>query len=242
LTFVSAAYLAGIPAVAKQPNAAKSSQSQPSQVGLHGITNADPIQNRPANAWGLSVNEWLRYQQLMKGPMGVFTPMLDPLTALGIEAKSEEERRRYAELQVRVEERRAAKTLAYQRAYDDAWKRLKPGAKIVDLKDAARPTRDEPAVHGADRMAVFVKTQCERCEAQIKRLQSADTGFDIYLVGSHQDDARLRQWAAQVGIEPDKVRNHLITLNHDGGRWLSLGGKGELPAVLKQVKGRWLRQ
>ena len=33
-----------------------------------------------------------------------------------------------------------------------------------------------------------------------------------------------------------------ITLNHDGGRWLSLGLPGELPAVVRQVNGQWQRQ
>ncbi|MGD4883772.1 TIGR03759 family integrating conjugative element protein, partial [Xanthomonas citri pv. citri] len=33
-----------------------------------------------------------------------------------------------------------------------------------------------------------------------------------------------------------------ITLNHDGGRWLSLGVSGELPAVVREVGGQWQRQ
>ena len=67
-----------------------------------------------------------RYRELMEGPLGIHSPNLDPLTALGIEARSDEERRRYAELQVQVEARRVEKLLAYQRAYDDAWQRLHP--------------------------------------------------------------------------------------------------------------------
>jgi hypothetical protein len=38
------------------------------------------------------------------------------------------------------------------------------------------------------------------------------------------------------------VRTRTITLNHDGGRWLSLGLPGELPAVVRQVNGQWQRQ
>ncbi|MGV8691898.1 TIGR03759 family integrating conjugative element protein, partial [Pseudomonas aeruginosa] len=75
------------------------------------------LDERQAREWGLRSEEWARYRQLMQGPLGVYSPQLDPLTALGIEARSDEERRRYAELQVQAEAQRVGKTLAYQRAY-----------------------------------------------------------------------------------------------------------------------------
>ena len=74
------------------------------------------LDERQAREWGFAPEEWARYRQLMQGPLGVYSPQLDPLTALGIQARSEEERRRYAELQVQAEAQRVGKTLAYQRA------------------------------------------------------------------------------------------------------------------------------
>ncbi|MBF2945121.1 TIGR03759 family integrating conjugative element protein, partial [Pseudomonas aeruginosa] len=38
------------------------------------------------------------------------------------------------------------------------------------------------------------------------------------------------------------VRSGSITLNHDGGRWLSLGLPGDLPAAVREVNGQWQRQ
>ena len=78
------------------------------------------LDERLARDWGLRLEEWARYRQLMQGPLGVYSPNLDPLTALGIEARSDEERNRYAELHVQAESKRVGKTLAYQRAYDAA--------------------------------------------------------------------------------------------------------------------------
>jgi len=66
-----------------------------------------------AQEWGLSSQEFQRYRTLMQGSRGVYSPGLDPLTALGIEAQSDAERRRYAELQVRAEAQRVQKELAY---------------------------------------------------------------------------------------------------------------------------------
>ncbi|EPN74421.1 hypothetical protein A221_10170, partial [Pseudomonas syringae pv. actinidiae ICMP 18801] len=59
-----------------------------------------------ARDWNLSPQEWQRYQTLMQSSRGVYSPGLDPLTALGIEARTDEERRRYAELQVKAEAQR----------------------------------------------------------------------------------------------------------------------------------------
>ena len=197
------------------------------------------LDERLARDWGLQTEEWARYRQLMQGPLGVYSPGLDPFTALGIEARTDEERRRYAELQVQAEARRVEKLLAYQRAYDDAWKRLHPTLQPVVLTDAGTP----PATSGAlGRLAVFVKDDCPPCEQRVRQLQTAGTAFDLYMVGSRQDDARIRQWAAKAGIEPAKVRARTITLNHDAGRWLSIGVPGELPAVVREVNGQWQRQ
>ena len=48
--------------------------------------------------------------------------------------------------------------------------------------------------------------------------------------------------AKRAQIDPARVRAGSITLNHDGGRWLSLGLPGDLPAVVREVNGQWQRQ
>ena len=74
-----------------QPAPVTNSRMVPAQVQLG--TDA-ALDERQARDWGLRSEEWARYRQLMQGPLGVYSPQLDPLTALGIEARSEEERRR----------------------------------------------------------------------------------------------------------------------------------------------------
>jgi len=211
---------------------------------IRSSTDAALDEERLARDWGLKAEEWSRYRQLMRGPLGMYSPHLDPLTALGIEARSEEERRRYAELQAHAEARRAEKLLAYQRAYDAAWRRLYPTLQPV----SNRSGRSFDGLGGVapageqGRLAVFIKDKCPPCEERVKQLQAAGKTFDIYMVGSRNDDARIRQWAARVGVDPEKVRARAITLNHDAGRWLSIGGQGALPATLREVSGRWVRE
>jgi integrating conjugative element protein (TIGR03759 family) len=194
---------------------------------------------RLAQDWGLRSDEWTRYRELMEGPLGIYSPSLDPLTALGIEAHSDEERQRYAELQVQVEARRVEKLLAYQRAYDEAWQRLYPGLQRVTLPDAVTTSL---SLTSTQRLAVFVRDDCEACEQRVLRLQASGAEFDLYMVGSRADDALIRDWARRIGIDPAKVRDGAITLNHDAGRWRSLGLAGDLPAVVRQVNGQWQRQ
>lgn len=213
------------------------SDNRPSNEQPLTIERADEQQARD---WGLNLEEWTRYRDLMQGPLGVYSPQIDPLTALGIEARSAQERQRYAELQVAAEAQRVEKLLAYQRAYDDAWQRLHVDMPRVILPDAGPAYSPVPATSA--RPAVFVQDACPACDKAALKLQAAGGAFDLYVVDSGADDARIRAWAQRIGIEPAKVRSGQITLNHDAGRWVSLGLSGNLPAVVHQVGGQWQRQ
>lgn len=47
-----------------------------------------PLEYSKAQAWNLKPEEWRRYQQLMDGPLGAYSPGIDPLTALGTPGQS----------------------------------------------------------------------------------------------------------------------------------------------------------
>lgn len=189
-----------------------------------------------ASAWGLTEQEWSRFEAIQAGPRGVWSPHLDPLTTLGVEAETEQERQRYAELQVKLEAKRAERELAYQNAYTAAWTRLFPD--LLPIQGLA-PAPASSAV--APRLALFVAAECSACTAEAQRLQNLGTAFDLYLVDSQDEDERVRTWARQAGIEPARVQRRQITLNHDRGHWFSLGAHGPLPARYQQVNGQWQR-
>lgn len=237
LTYAFLALLALAPALALAQSAPASGPRIVSSQ--EHMTNDTALDERLAKDWGLEPEEWTRYRHLMQGPLSIYSPNLDPLTALGIEARTSDERRRYAELQVQAEARRVEKLLIYQRAYDAAWQRLYPNLQRVDLSGSSSLPQDtlQPT-----RLAVFVKENCSACERRVRQLQAEGAEFDLYLVDSRQEDARVRQWAERVGVDPDKVRDRAITLNHDNGRWLTIGVQGELPAVVREVSGQWQRQ
>jgi len=187
--------------------------------------------------WGLTEQEWAKFESLQTGPRRYWSPQLDPLTTLGVEAETDQERQRYAELQVRLEAKRAERELAYQKAYTQAWAKLYPD--LMPIQGMA--TTANTASQTATRSALFVKDDCDSCMNVAKRLQDQGTAFDLYLVGSDGDDDSVRRWAKAAGIVPANVQRRQITLNHDRGRWFSLGAFGSLPARFEQVNGQWQR-
>ncbi|MEK0311630.1 TIGR03759 family integrating conjugative element protein [Sweet potato little leaf phytoplasma] len=187
-----------------------------------------------AERWGLTEQEWSRYQEIQRGPRGTWSPDLDPLTALGVEARNDAERSRYAELQVKLEAQRAEGELTYQKAYTDAWQRLYPGLMPVEGLGNGGSAIDA-------RWALFVEEDCSSCISKLQRLQARGTPIDIYLVGSQNDDEKVRAWARNAGVDAERLQQRQLTLNHDRGLWFSLGATGGLPAVYQQVDGRWQR-
>lgn len=188
-----------------------------------------------AKAWGLTEDEWAKFERLQAGPRHYWSPQLDPLTTLGVETDSDQERQHYAELQVRLEAKRAERELAYQKAYTAAWARLFPG--MLPVQGMA----NDPAATPAGRFALFVEEHCTACATNTQQWLRSGAHLDVYLVGSQGDDERLRQWARAVGITPAQVSSGQVTLNHDRGRWFALGASRPLPARYQQVNGKWQR-
>ncbi|MES9958701.1 MAG: hypothetical protein ABW086_16785 [Sedimenticola sp.] len=87
-----------------------------------------------AHLWGLTETEWRRYKQLMQGIRGSISPAtISPIEVLGIHARDDAERQRYAEVWAHAMVEDAGRILAFQRAYDAATKRLYPNMPLIDI-------------------------------------------------------------------------------------------------------------
>ncbi|WP_343550937.1 TIGR03759 family integrating conjugative element protein [Pantoea sp.] len=170
----------------------------------------------------------------MKGLRGKLSPNIDEITALGIEARNDAERRHYAELWVKQEYERTEKELKFQREVDAAWKRLMPNMLPVNMGNAAGIAHDS-----GGRLALFVReADCQRCDARLSAVLADKRPVDIYLVDSEGSDQKLRNWAQQHRIPTEQVRERRITLNHDAGRWMRYGN-GIMPVLLQQGESGW---
>ncbi|MCL2872287.1 MAG: TIGR03759 family integrating conjugative element protein [Betaproteobacteria bacterium] len=203
-------------------------------------TQASVMRRHEENAkrWGLKAEDWQRFEEIKKGPRGYWSPNLDPLTALGVEARSENERVRFAQIQAKMEFERVERELAYQRTYDAVFNKIYGNVLPINLP-ANKSEAPTPS-----RLALFIKLNCAECDKKAKKLQADKTPFDVYIVGTGGNDGTIRDWAKGVGISPKLVQSKTITLNHDNGTLQSLGGSADkLPAVyqLSEGSGLWVR-
>ena len=193
-----------------------------------------------SHLWNLSETEWNRYQVLMQGIRGSISPAtISPIEVLGIHARDEAERSRYAEAWARLMHEDAERILAFQRAYDVAAKHLYLNEPLIDISRLPEKTVDITSFQSGDRLLFFTRPECPACDVLMNRLLKkidAVSGIDIYLRDiASGDDAAVRAWASTHRIEPDWVRSRRITLNHDGGALDRLTqGHGEVPSVFRR--------
>lgn len=207
------------------------------KIMFQGLTNQEA--SEAALKWGLTEKEWREYEAIMLGKRGMWSPGIDPITALGVHAESQSERNHYADLYVKAAFTRVEGELAFQRAVDAAWKRNFPNiSRIVSYK---RSIAGEPIV----RYGIVVKSRCAECSKvvheHITLLKKSVLlkGVDIFVADSGGKDALLRQWTENAQVEISDIREGAVTINH-GHAYADFG---HFPKVFaKELSGRWLEQ
>jgi len=185
-------------------------------------TPLSPSERVRAEAWNLSEVEWRRYQSLMQGIRGSSSPpTISPIEVLGIHARNEGERRRYAERWAVAMREDVDRILTFQRAYDEAGQRLYPGERLIDPSRLPEPEPEANHLGSNDRVLFFTRPECPRCDALLERLLrrvEQVVGIDIYISGVTAGDTQaVRDWASGQGVRPEWVKSRRVTLNFDAG-------------------------
>ena len=180
---------------------------------------------RSAAVWNLTAADWTRYEELVAGRRGAWSPDADPLLVLGAHARTEAERRRFAEAFVLAEHARVEGELAFERAVQAAWRRLFPGQPRIAATPGKLPGT------AVERYAMVLDRGCADCGRRVRSRMEAGIPVDVYVRGT-ADDADLRAWAAEQAVEPAAVRAGLLTLNHGDG-----APPGAAPAVWARTAG-----
>ncbi len=199
-----------------------------------------PPERARAAAWNLSEAEWRRYQSLMQGLRGSLSPpTISPIEVLGIHARDATERRRYAERWATLLREDVDRILAFQRAYDEAGRRLYPDELLIDPTRLPEPEQEVDDLAPGDRVLLFTRPECPHCDAVLERLlRRVDqvAGIDIYLRGLPPgDEQAVRDWASGQGVRPAWVKSRRVTLNFDAGALEKLtGGQAEAPHLMRR--------
>ena len=193
-----------------------------------------------AGLWGLSAEEWQRYRTLMEGIRGSISPgTISPIEVLGIHARDEAERRKYAEQWAVMMREDAERILAFQRAYDAAGRLLYPDESLIDVARLPLQTDSDDTLRRTDRVLLFARPDCAACDALLARvlarLDRLD-GVDVFLTGiSAGDEDAIRAWAAERGIRPEWVTARRVTLNFEGGALARVApGRDPLPVLMRR--------
>ncbi|MGR9052273.1 MAG: TIGR03759 family integrating conjugative element protein [Gammaproteobacteria bacterium] len=176
------------------------------------------------NQWSLTKEEWVRYKTLMQGVRGSISPSnVSPIEVLGTHARTEEERRKYAEIWARIQHEDAERVIAFMQAYAKAYTKLYPGDTQI-LKGMSQGHRETVAIDSDARLLVFIKSEkCPACIRVVSKLLSdttlGESQIDIYFIDTQPsvDDDKIRQWAVDHAVDRDKLIGGKITLNHDDG-------------------------
>ena len=190
--------------------------------------------------WQLDSKELERVEVLREGfRQYISDRQISPLEILGIHARTDAERRRYARRWAKMMIEDAERVLAFQRAYDAAVSELLADQPLIDLAHLPVRVDSTPSFLPTDRLAVFVELGCEICEEILKRalrVGSRIAGVDVYVLGLEKDDKpALHAWANRQGIPPMAVHAKRITLNFDEGLLERVHPRAvDLPVVMRR--------
>lgn len=189
--------------------------------------------------WGLTPQEWMTYKRIMEDKRGVWSPGLDPITALGVSTDTVSERKRYADLYVRTEFERTRKELAFQLMVDSAWARLYPNTPRISKRSAA-----SDASQAKHRYALIVTPDCLECEAVMAQrlstmISEAQEGVDVHVAGTGGDNAVLKRWIASRPEVLAALKAGRATVNH-GSQFQDLE---RFPVIYSKTgNGQWTRE
>ncbi|MFW7525602.1 hypothetical protein ACODM8_15905 [Vibrio ostreicida] len=205
------------------------------------------LEQAHASSWKLSVEEYQRYKQILSSPRAYFTPNLDknPVLALAVEARTKQERKRYADLWVKIQYENNIKSFLWILEVDEAWSRNYPSVprftygqpqaqkhaiskqgesmfKTATLDDVLSRSKKP-------RIKLYVKaTDCGACVLKMKELRKTlddgvISGIDVFFVDK-PTNTDIAKWGVNQQLTVQDVNERkVITLNRSSSH------KGVIP-------------
>lgn len=217
-------------------------------------TKYDQLQS---DAWKMTKAEWLEYKKLMAyGPNAAYyrnKPELNPLVVMGINAKSDSERRDFAQRGIALERERLTREIAFDEAWNGYIKELTPNHPIWMSEKARRSYFKKQAgmttgkgasvLPGVTDTRVVVYVDPGKCDSSCRSFIAGYAGkasslvrLDIFAVGKHSDD-ELISFARKVGVTEARLDARAATLNHDNGSYAGINPAPGLPVAYRVTTG-----
>jgi len=208
---------------------------------LTSIEYTDVLKTR-AEKWGLKLEEYQHYLELMQGPLGKWNPNIDPLLALGMFATSPQQERAYAERYAQQEFELTQRAIHFQQTYRAAFNRLYPNISVLDagrlqpyfqhraakLNSGSTPSLlENRQFRNDDRIMYFAQKNCGQCRQVLNKLVQLLMGLDnstvdVYVINA-KENKDVQIWASAAGVNIQQLKEKRITLNKDDGLQARLG-------------------
>ena len=179
-----------------------------------------------AKEFRLSEDDMKKYKLIMIGKRGIWSPGLDPLSALGVEEKDPIQRDRYAKLWLEIEGEKIGLQFEFERAVAN---------KRKDVFGEMLPFNTQPAVEKwlkkrnrpNANIDVYVDANClVDCQKRIRDVQrTRGRGrLNFWFVGTViPTDTEIVKWAEFHEIDAEQVQQRVITLNNGRDKFALLG-------------------
>lgn len=202
---------------------------------------------KQAEAWGITTEELERYQDL-NSEGSIYSTLgkdLTVLEVLGMEARTDAERQRYARLMVEQETRYQKNLIAFESARMDVLKTQYPDMAMwkseEELRQKSLPELLQGlARHHDKRLVIYASadscnSKCQDYITKVRKSASRSTRVDIFFTNTRGSDQTLRKAVAAVGLSSEDIDGTNLTVNHDKGYYarMQVEGVKTLPMAVK---------
>ncbi len=148
--------------------------------------------------WGLTSTEWQRYLVIKEGPIGQLNDKMNPLLALAMAAKSDQEAREYIDKFVEIRKELTDRILHIARLYPQNFFEKYDISPIDQSKLGLEPS----AIRSSDKFILVTTSACDNCiraakNAIIKTRVFPGNELQLYLQDVTSDN-QLVSWAKKV--------------------------------------------
>jgi integrating conjugative element protein (TIGR03759 family) len=204
-----------------------------------------PLDKAKAHNWKLTNKEWSRYKMLMETTgRDIWSPKIDPITLLGVEARSDAQMSHYARLFNQVETERTKKEIAFAFAQSKDLKKISPKsnafisyleqrkARRISYHNQASLSQGSPVSKVEWETTTYVayvdlREECDSsCKSTMNKLLDKNR-IDFYFVGV-ESDSSIYSFAKDNAISSMKVNTGNITLNY--------GNEDEIPFIPNTIR------
>ena len=191
-------------------------------IGMQNVTTANSQYHmtidQKAKMWGLTTDEYNQYlKEMATTPSSHWWKNIDPPQVLGQNATTENERMKYAEIDVRLDQERAGREVAFQHAYDKAFAKLYPHAKLIAIN--TDPKDQSENIDLNDQYFLFTPINDPEGSMLAGKLinlmrTKEEVSLNIYFMGSASFN-QIQRWAKNNNIPKDMKNDNKVTLNHN---------------------------